>query len=93
MNILERDIEKRVKEYARSKGWLAYKWVSPGHSFVPDGILISPSGKVIFVEFKQLGKKPSAGQEREHQRLRQSKVLVYVIDTVAKGQEMVDENS
>ena len=93
MNILERDIEKRVKEYARSKGWLAYKFVSPGHSFVPDGILISPSGKVIFVEFKQLGKKPSAGQEREHQRLRQSKVLVYVIDTVAKGQEMVDENS
>ena len=91
--MLERDIEKRVKEYARSKGWLAYKWVSPGHSFVPDGILISPSGKVIFVEFKQLGKKPSAGQEREHQRLRQSKVLVYVIDTVAKGQEMVDENS
>ena len=93
MNLLERDIEKKVKEYARSKGWLAYKWVSPGHSFVPDGILISPSGKVIFVEFKQLGKKPSAGQEREHQRLRQSKVLVYVIDTVAKGQEMVDENS
>jgi hypothetical protein len=91
--MLERDIEKKVKEYARSKGWLAYKWVSPGHSFVPDGILISPSGKVIFVEFKQLDKKPSAGQEREHQRLRQSKVLVYVIDTVAKGQEMVDENS
>ena len=91
--MLEKEIEKRVKEYARSKGWLAYKWVSPGHSFVPDGILISPSGKVVFVEFKQEGKKPSAGQEREHQRLRQNKVLVYVIDTVAKGQEMVDENS
>ena len=91
--MLEKEIEKRVKEYARSKGWLAYKWVSPGHSFVPDGILISPSGKVVFVEFKQLDKKPSAGQEREHQRLRQSKVLVHVIDTVAKGQEMVDENS
>jgi hypothetical protein len=91
--MLEKILEQKVKEYARSKGWLAYKFVSPGHSFVPDGILISPSGKVIFIEFKQLGKKPSAGQEREHQRLRQSKVLVYVIDTVAKGQEMVDENS
>ena len=91
--MIERDIEKKVKAYAESKGWLTRKWTSPGHAFVPDQIFIRPDGLVIFVEFKQLGKKPSAGQEREHQRLRQSKVLVYVIDTVAKGQEMVDENS
>ena len=35
LTMLERDIEKRVKEYARSKGWLAYKFTSPGHIGVP----------------------------------------------------------
>jgi len=88
--MLERDVEKRVKAYAESKGWLTRKWTSPGHAFVPDQIFITPQGKVIFVEFKQEGKKPTAGQEREHHRLRQQMVAVWVIDSVEKGKEMVD---
>ena len=91
--MLERDIEKKVKEYARSKGWLAYKFTSPGHAFVPDAVLISPLGKVIFIEFKQLGKKPTPGQEREHHRMRQNKVLVFLIDSVEKGKGVIDENT
>lgn len=51
--MLEKTIEKAVKEYVRSKGLLAYKWVSPGHIGVPDDILISPTGKVVFIEFKK----------------------------------------
>lgn len=88
--MLERDIERRVKDYAELKGWLTRKWTSPGHSFVPDQIFISPDGKVIFVEFKQLGKKPTAGQLREHQRLQQHKAAVWVIDSVESGKLMVD---
>ncbi len=91
-NPLERDIEKKIKEYARSKGWLAYKFTSPGHSFVPDGILIAPGGKVIMVEFKQLGKKPTAGQHREHERLRQQGVTVWVVDSVELGKGLIDAN-
>lgn len=90
-NPLERDIEKKVKEYARSKGWLAYKFTSPGHSFVPDGILIAPGGRVIMIEFKQLGKKPTAGQQREHERLRQQGVTVWVVDSVELGKGLIDE--
>ena len=88
--MIERDIEKKVKAYAESKGWLTRKWTSPGHAFVPDQIFITPQGKVIFVEFKQLGKKPTAGQLREHHRLQQQKVAVWVIDSVEKGMTMVD---
>lgn len=86
----EREIEKRVKEYARSKGWLAYKFTSPGHAFVPDGLFISPDGVVIFIEFKQKGKKPTTMQEREHQRLREHKRPVYLIDDVDEGKKVID---
>ena len=88
--MLERDVEKRVKTYAESKGWLTRKWTSPGHAFVPDQIFIRPDGLVIFAEFKQLGKKPTAGQMREHERLRGHGCLVYVIDSVDAGKAMVD---
>ncbi len=88
--MLERDIEKAVKKYAESRGWLTRKWVSPGHSFVPDQIFIRPDGKIIFIEFKQGGKKPSPGQLREHDRLRGHGCLVYVIDSVEAGKAMVE---
>ena len=87
---LERDIERKVKEYARSKGYLAYKFVSPGHSFVPDSIFISPSGKLFFIEFKRFNLKPTVMQEREHSRLREHGQQVYVIDTVDAGKRLVD---
>lgn len=87
---LERDIEKKVKDYAESKDWLTRKWTSPGHAFVPDQIFIRPDGKIIFIEFKATGKEPTAGQLREHGRLRGHGCLVYVIDSIAAGKALVD---
>ena len=79
---LEKVIETKCKKIARDLGWLAYKWVSPGHIGVPDGILIDPKGRVVFVEFKRLGKKPTPMQLREHVRLRQHGCEVWVIDSI-----------
>ena len=90
--MLEKEIESAVKRYAESKGWITRKWTSPNHAFVPDQIFISPSGKVIFIEVKQTGKKPTAGQEREHHRLRGNNALVFVVDSVEGGKRVVDEN-
>lgn len=91
--MLEKEIETKVKEYARSKGWLAYKFTSPGHAFVPDGLFISPTGKVLFMEFKQTGKKPTPGQEREMQRIIGHYINCYVVDSVELGKAIIDENS
>jgi hypothetical protein len=88
--VLEREIEKKVKAYAESKGWLTRKWTSPGHAFVPDQIFIRSDGQVIFIEFKQQGKQATAGQEREHVRLRGHGCLVYVVDSVEQGKALVD---
>ena len=91
--MLEKEIESAVKRYAESKGWITRKWTSPNHAFVPDQIFISPTGKVIFIEVKRAGQKPTAGQEREHHRLRGNKALVFVVDSVEGGRRVVDENT
>lgn len=88
--MLERDIEKKVCDYAKDRGYLAYKFTSPSRAAVPDRLFIGPTGHMWFVEFKQGGKKPTPAQEREHHRLRQQGVEVWVIDSVDDGKKMVD---
>lgn len=98
--MLERDIEKRVKAYAESRGWLTRKWTSPGHAFVPDQIFLNyvpPEHRLLiakyirFVEMKREGAKPTAGQQREHTRLREQGFAVDVIDSVDLGKEMIND--
>jgi len=88
--LLEKQIEERVCNYAKEKGWLTLKFTSPARAAVPDRRLISPRGKIMFVEFKREGKLPTPAQLREHDRLRRQMCLVYVIDDVDIGKAMVD---
>jgi hypothetical protein len=89
--MLEKNIEAKVCGYARERGLLAYKFTSPAHAAVPDRLFVLPGGKMFFCEFKRQGQKPTPPQEREHHRLRQHKVSVFVIDNVDDGLRMVDE--
>lgn len=45
---IESYLVRKVKEH----GGLCYKFVSPGNPGVPDRLIITPSGKTIFVELK-----------------------------------------
>lgn len=89
--MLEKQIEAKVCGYARERGLLAYKFTSPAHAAVPDRLFVLPTGKMFFCEFKREKQKPTPAQEREHHRLRQHKVNVFVIDNVTDGLRMVDE--
>lgn len=60
--MLEKDLERKVVAYAKSKGVLCFKFASPGNRGVPDRILIGPNGKVWFLELKRPGQKPTALQ-------------------------------
>lgn len=88
--MLEKQIERAVCDYAKSKGVLTYKFTSPGHAFVPDRMMIGPDGRVWFIEFKREGGKTTPGQEREHYRMRQNRAIVFVIDDVVNGKDMID---
>ena len=88
--MLEKQIEAKVCDYAKTKNVLAYKFTSPARAAVPDRMFVAPDGRVWFCEFKRAGQKPTAAQEREHMRLRDHKVNVFVIDNVDEGKTMID---
>ena len=87
--MLEKQIEKSVCEYARGKGALALKFNSMARAAVPDRLFVY-RGNMWFCEFKREGQKPTPAQEREHARLREHSIHVYVIDNVEDGCWMVD---
>ena len=89
--MLEKEIEKRVCEYARKTyGALTYKFTSPNRRNVPDRLLLFPNGTVIFIEFKRKAKQLTEGQKRECQRIRNHGFTVLVIDDVIGGKNMLD---
>lgn len=88
--MLEKEIEAKVCDYAKTKNVLVYKFTSPNRMAVPDRMFVRPDGHVWFCEFKREGQKPTPAQDREHHRLRQHKVSVFVIDNVDEGIRMVN---
>ena len=55
--MLEKDIERRMGDMLKRRGCLYYKFESPGNPGVPDRIVITPGGRVVFVELKtQVGR-------------------------------------
>lgn len=89
LNPLEKDIEKRVCDYAKSLGILVYKFTSPSRRSVPDRVAVFPGGKVVWIEFKRLGMKPTAGQNVEIEKLRKQGAIVYVVDNVFDGKVII----
>lgn len=88
--MLEKQIERKVCDYAKEQGLLVYKFTSPSRMGVPDRLFITREGMVFFIEFKRGGEKATPAQVREHERLREQKVNVFVIDDVVKGKLVID---
>lgn len=83
-------IEKRVKVYAKGKGWMVRKWKSPGHRAVPDDIFLR-NGIAFFIEFKAPGEKPANNQLLEQGELRSRGFDVFVVDNVGDGYDIIDK--
>lgn len=65
MDILERDIERKLRLLVAKHGGHCLKWVCPGWSGVPDRIILLPGGRIYFVELKRpKGGKYSALQDK-----------------------------
>jgi hypothetical protein len=78
--MLERDVEKALVNRVKALGGLCEKFTSPSARSVPDRIVTLPGGRVIFVELKAPGKKPTELQKRDHQRRRALGCDVRIID-------------
>lgn len=77
----EKVIEKYLAESVTRLGGFAPKWVSPGHTGVPDRLCFLPGGYLIAVECKAPGKKPTLLQAKVHQTLKQMGFAVAVVDS------------
>lgn len=80
--MLERDIEAYLVKRCKEIGALCDKFVSPQRRSVPDR-LITFSGRVLFVELKATGKKPTEAQVRDHERRRTAGAEVVWLDSCA----------
>lgn len=89
-NPLEKDIERKVCDYAKSLGMLCYKFTSPSRRSVPDRLMVTKYGVVFFMELKRKGQKTTASQQVEIEKLRRQGVDVFVVDNVDEGKEYVD---
>jgi len=75
----ESAIEAKLVKGVSKAGWMAVKLVSPGAAGMPDRMLISPSGHVVFVELKTETGKLTALQIAQIARLRKHKQDVRVL--------------
>lgn len=81
MPIREGQIEDYLCRRVKKLGGIAYKFTSPGRRSVPDRMCLLPRGRVVFVEVKAPGKKPTEKQAREIQKLRDMGHKVEVLDS------------
>lgn len=78
---IERFLVRKVKE----NGGLCYKFVSPGNPGVPDRIVITPTGKTVYVELKtEIGRlaKIQKWQRSEMEKRRADVRVLYGLDDV-----------
>ena len=86
----ESKIENSIKNYARQRGILTYKFVSPSQRGVPDRIFVFPGGYVLFLEFKAPKKVPTPLQMRYLKLLREQGALVAWVDSQQAGLDIID---
>lgn len=88
--MLESEIEKKLVREIRKMGGMAYKFVSPGNTGVPDRIVILP-GVITFVELKMETGRLSPGQKRQIGKLQDLGMKVVVLHGMKELEEFLDE--
>jgi len=79
--MLEGEIQKTAIRHARKRGWWCRKFRSAGRRAAPDYILIK-DGRVIFIEYKATGERPTELQKEYHEEMRKYGAVVYVCDSI-----------
>lgn len=91
--MLERAIERHLVNAVKKLGGLCYKFTSPGTIGVPDRIIITAQGKVIFAELKTKTGKLSKIQEYVINQMRLRGADVRVLYGTAQVDELIKELS
>ena len=90
MAVLESYIEKKILAWAKLRGWFARKLQWIGRAGAPDRLFVK-AGRLVFMELKAEGKKPTEIQDREITRLREAGAEVHVVDNIDAGIRILAE--
>ena len=91
---LEGDIEHAAWKQAKARGWYTFKLNSRSGRGFPDRLFIhNNSGQpvIVFIEFKQPGRKPTKLQARRIEELKELGVNADWADSVKRAMEILDE--
>ena len=89
----EASIQKAVVAYAKQRGCIAIKQSTAGRFGTagwPDYLIISLEGRVMFMEIKKEGGRPTPLQARRMEELAANGVEAYTVDNVEVGKSMID---
>lgn len=89
--MLEKDIERQLREGVILLGGLCLKMVCPGFTGVPDRMVIMPGGRICFVELKRPGKVERQRQLFVQAKLRRMGCTVFsAVDSAVKVNLVLD---
>ncbi len=86
----EKYIEKHLRNEVEKLGGKAFKFSSPGNNGVPDRIVLY-QGRCFFVELKKPGEELRPLQKVMVKLFKKLGFKVYVIDSIEKVREFIDE--
>lgn len=89
--MLEKDVEKELVRKTEESGGMAWKFVSPGKSGVPDRIILLPNGKIGFVELKAPGEKMRPLQIKRKEQLEKLGFMVFTVDAKERIDGVLNE--
>lgn len=89
--MLEKNIERHLVDGVKKLGGLCLKFVSPSTPGVPDRIIITKNGKVIFVELKTEKGRLAKLQEYIIKQMMQRGADVRVIKGMDAVKELLEE--
>ena len=91
MSILEHEIENTLVRKLAEDGHLCLKWISPGFAGVPDRIVLTKDGRILFVECKAPMQKLRRSQPKVVALMRAMGHRAEVIDTFAQVEQLIRE--
>ena len=90
MKVSEYDIESKVVKYARDKGVLVVKQTHVGARSHPDRAFYFEGGRLLQIEFKAPGARPTVLQAVTIKKLIGLGFAVAIVDDVRHGKDLVD---
>jgi Holliday junction resolvase len=77
---MESKIQAKIKARFEKAGWIVVKLIQTNCNGIPD-LMCLKSGKTVFVEVKQPGKKPTELQQFRHDQLTQNGFQVFILSS------------